>query len=138
MNEQPYHNEPGFEKEHHSGESNRYNQIISHETVRVAVCEPLENSSVSLKNCPPSLIDVMRNSFHQYYDHYQTVCEQLKSLQNAQMVDPFGEKRGCFDPQSLSARLRTLKETIKIDNTDEPMESESSDESPQDDCLEEH
>ena len=69
MSENPYHNEPGFEhvflfdlpsefplliislKERVSGDAKTYNEIIRHETLRVAVCEMLENRN----SCPKQL-----------------------------------------------------------------------------------
>ncbi len=70
MSEKPYHNEPGFEhvcfknnvkyfecfcffgiQERTSGDSKTYNEIIKHETLRVAVCEMLENEN----SCPKQL-----------------------------------------------------------------------------------
>jgi ubiquitin-conjugating enzyme E2 Z len=43
MNPNPYHNEPGYEVERQSGDVEKYNQVITHETIRVAVCGMLEN-----------------------------------------------------------------------------------------------
>ncbi|CAJ0939290.1 unnamed protein product [Ranitomeya imitator] len=51
MTENPYHNEPGFEQERHSGDSKNYNECIRHETIRVAVCEMLEGKC----QCPEAL-----------------------------------------------------------------------------------
>ena len=44
MNETPYHNEPSFEADDGSGDVQRYNEKISHESVRVAVCEVMEDT----------------------------------------------------------------------------------------------
>ena len=38
-------------QEHNPGESKNYNDIIRHETLRVAVCEALEHNQ-----CPPELL----------------------------------------------------------------------------------
>ena len=42
MNPTPYHNEPGYESERKEGDVVKYNQCITHETIRVAVCGMLE------------------------------------------------------------------------------------------------
>lgn len=34
MNSKPYHNEPGYDKERHEGDVEKYNQCIQHETLR--------------------------------------------------------------------------------------------------------
>ena len=51
MNDKPFHNEPGFEKELIPGDVENYNNLIYHETLRVAVCDPLER-----KSAPPELL----------------------------------------------------------------------------------
>ena len=48
LNETPYHNEPGFERERSPGDVKRYNDIIRHETIRVAVCDMLDGKFSSL------------------------------------------------------------------------------------------
>jgi len=122
MNEAPYHNEPGFEQEHRSGDrcegvkvvrliyssacsfSQRYNQIIRHETLRVAVCDMLEGRTcmscpqalkVSLleAQAPSQLLlfpqDVAKQTFAQFYSSYVASCETLRPLTLTQMIDPF-------------------------------------------------
>ena len=39
LHDAPYHNEPSFEADDGSGDVQRYNDKILHETLRVAVCE---------------------------------------------------------------------------------------------------
>lgn len=43
MNHAPYHNEPGFETERKGGDIKAYNDCITHESLRVAVCGMMEN-----------------------------------------------------------------------------------------------
>ncbi|CAF3846412.1 unnamed protein product [Rotaria sordida] len=45
----PYHDEPDFEQERRSDDSKTYNEIIQRETLRVVVCEMLENSNSCLQ-----------------------------------------------------------------------------------------
>lgn len=45
MNEKPFHNEPGFSKERLGWEVKSYNDVIRHESIRVAVCDVLERKS---------------------------------------------------------------------------------------------
>ena len=47
LNDKPYHNEPGFEKEARPGDVENYNNVILHETLRVAVCDRLERNLAS-------------------------------------------------------------------------------------------
>ena len=45
MNDKPYHNEPGYEKERRHGDVKDYNLIIQHETIRVAVLQNVDSNS---------------------------------------------------------------------------------------------
>ncbi|XP_043911329.1 ubiquitin-conjugating enzyme E2 Z [Protopterus annectens] len=124
MTENPYHNEPGFEQERHPGDSKNYNECIRHETIRVAVCDMLEGKYP----CPDALRKVMEKSFLDYYDFYEVACKDRIHLQGQTMQDPFGEKRGHFDYQSLLTRLQAVRQRIKetIDEEDPDTESDSS------------
>ena len=44
MHDKPYHNEPSFEADDGSGDPQKYNEKILHETLRVAVCEVMEDT----------------------------------------------------------------------------------------------
>ncbi|XP_050405794.1 ubiquitin-conjugating enzyme E2 Z [Patella vulgata] len=112
MNEKPYHNEPGFETERNAGDAKRYNDIICHETIRIAVCDMLNGKLP----CPDALREVMEKSFPNYYDYYESICESCKNKQGQSMQDPFGEKRGTFDYESLLKKLRTIKSNLAEKN----------------------
>ena len=60
MHDRPYHNEPSFEKDDGSGDVQRYNEKILHETLRVAVCEVMEDT---LENRPVSANGVSTDVF---------------------------------------------------------------------------
>ncbi|XP_068022480.1 ubiquitin-conjugating enzyme E2 Z [Melanerpes formicivorus] len=126
MTENPYHNEPGFEQERHPGDSKNYNECIRHETIRVAVCDMLEGKCP----CPEPLRGVMEKSFMEYYDFYEGVCKERLYLQGQTMQDPFGEKRGHFDYQSLLVRLQGIRQKVQEkhqqENTEIDSESSSS------------
>lgn len=108
LNEKPYHNEPGFEQERNAGDAKRYNDIIQHETLRVAVCDMLEKRV----SCPEALREVMEKSFPDYYEIYENICKSNLHHQGSSMQDPFGEKRGNFDYQSILKRLEAIKKTL--------------------------
>lgn len=113
MNEKPYFNEPGFEKERNPGDSARYNQIIKHETLRVAVCDMLEGSTCDSRNCPQPLRDVMEKSFPEFYDYYESSAKANLHLTKQHMLDPFGEKRGSFDYATILQRLQNIKAKLE-------------------------
>jgi len=108
MSEKPYHNEPGFEHERTSGDSKTYNEIIKHETLRVAVCEMLENEN----SCPKQLREVMIKQFFDFYDYYAEVCTDNSNKDGQQMMDPFGDRRGQFEYGSILQRLKKIKNKI--------------------------
>jgi ubiquitin-conjugating enzyme E2 Z len=115
MNEKPYHNEPGFEQERTVGDARKYNDIIRHETIRVAVCEMLEGTTP----CPESLREVMIKSFQEGYSHYETTCNNNMMLQGQRMSDPFGERKGSFDYKSILTRLEALRVKYVDDATNQ-------------------
>ncbi|XP_031568981.1 ubiquitin-conjugating enzyme E2 Z-like [Actinia tenebrosa] len=108
LNENPYHNEPGFEQERQAGDCKRYNECIQHETLRVAVSDMLEDK---LK-CPAALRDVMEKSFPEFYDYYMSVINEKSYLNGQNMQDPFGEKRGVYDFGSIRKRLEAIKQRL--------------------------
>ncbi|KAL3837370.1 hypothetical protein ACJMK2_022732 [Sinanodonta woodiana] len=112
MNEKPYHNEPGFETERNAGDTQRYNDIIQHECLRVAVCDMLEGNC----SCPSALREVMEKSYMDYYGYYVNICKKNAHLQGQSMQDPFGEKRGNFDYENILKRLQAIKETLSEKN----------------------
>lgn len=109
MNENPYHNEPGFEKEHKPGDSARYNTIIMHETIKVAVIQQLQGNT----RVPSDLVKIMQGSFMDYYDHYVDICEENKYRDGTNMEDPFGELRGKFQFGTMLKQLRKIKASIE-------------------------
>ncbi|XP_013790027.1 ubiquitin-conjugating enzyme E2 Z-like [Limulus polyphemus] len=130
LNENPYFNEPGFEKERNPGDSTRYNEIIRHETMRVAVCDMMEGVISGSSICPEPLREVMLQSFPEFYDYYKATVNSKLHLTSQRMLDPFGEKRGWFDYHSLQQRLTAIQ--TKVDKTQatkppDDSESESSD-----------
>ena len=111
MNEKPYHNEPGYEKEKISGDVKTYNLIIQHETIRVAVLQNLGKSSHIRQITPFN--DVLQTSFPQFYEHYEDICKQNLHMDGQPMIDLFHEKRGTFQFQTLLDSLRSKKEEFK-------------------------
>ncbi|KAK7083645.1 ubiquitin-conjugating enzyme E2 Ze, partial [Halocaridina rubra] len=113
MNENPYHNEPGYEKERKPGDCDKYNTIITHETIRVAVLQQLQGITIA----PPEVVRVMRASFMEYYDHYVEICEKNLYRDGTDMEDPFRDRRGKFQYGVLLKNLEKLKEEIEASGT---------------------
>lgn len=109
MNDKPYFNEPGFTTERSPGDAQQYNAIITHETIRCAVCDVLERRTAF----PSDLYAVVESSFEDYYEYYISVCERNMHLSGQPMVDPFEDGRGIFDYASLLKRLKALNSQLK-------------------------
>ncbi|XP_064470606.1 ubiquitin-conjugating enzyme E2 Z-like isoform X2 [Ornithodoros turicata] len=112
MNDRPYHNEPGYEKEKSPGDADRYNEIIRHETIRVAVCDMVESCLTDVFG-PPALRETIEKAFPDYFEYYETVVKNKLHLSGLAMCDPFGEHRGVFQYSTLLTRLRTLRDRLK-------------------------
>ncbi|CAN7983938.1 unnamed protein product [Ixodes hexagonus] len=112
LNENPYYNEPGYDQERNPGDASRYNDIIQHETIRVAVCSMVEACLSGSTDYPSALRDVVEKSFPEFYDAYETIVKKKMHLSGTQMVDPFGEPRGIFQYSTLLTRLRSLRERL--------------------------
>jgi len=112
MTDKPYHNEPGYERERLSGDVRRYNLIIQHETIRVAVLGNLENWSTNC-GCGPAfpLFKAAKASLPDFMEHFEGVCKENLHRSGEEMTDPFGEKRGKFQWENLLQRLAELKES---------------------------
>ncbi|KAL3244363.1 hypothetical protein MRX96_018978 [Rhipicephalus microplus] len=113
LSENPYHNEPGYETERRPGDSKRYNLIVQHETIRVAVCDAIEACLNGSSTCPAPLREVMLKTFPYYYDKYEAIVVSNEDLTGMFMEDPFGAKRGQFQYKTLLKRLQALKGRVQ-------------------------
>jgi ubiquitin-conjugating enzyme E2 Z len=125
LNSTPYHNEPGHDSELKPNASKHYNDIIRHETLRVAVCENLENEQFLFR-------EAVASSFLEFYDYYVDTCKANIDKDKEEMNDLlFGEKRGKFKYTQILSRLEALKlkmdELVKAKNKNDDHESDLSD-----------
>ncbi|KAH6932316.1 hypothetical protein HPB50_004839 [Hyalomma asiaticum] len=117
LSERPLYNEPGYTIEMLKAESERYNTIVQHETIRVAVCDAVEACLKGSSQCPPPLREVMLRSFPVYYDRYEKAVTANMRLTGRPMLDPLGhplgDPSGWFQYDKLLHRLRELKEQVE-------------------------
>jgi len=125
MHDLPYHNEPSFEQDDGSGDVQRYNEKIAHETLRVAVCEVMEDTVerrlVSSNGVSPMFADVRKQLFFMYYERHlaevQRGCGCDAARENAAFkMMPFecasNGIQGSFHWSKLQARLEKLHASL--------------------------
>ncbi|KAL0210530.1 hypothetical protein RCL1_004966 [Eukaryota sp. TZLM3-RCL] len=82
LNDNPLYNEPGWQSRSTS-ESQEYNEMLLHHTLRVAVCGMVEHG-------PPCFLDHIRSYFVKHFDYYVDICEKHRALDGQPMRDPYG------------------------------------------------
>lgn len=107
MNEKPYLNEPGYEEGGgHDRELKAYNDVIQHETIRVALCDQIEAPGMFM---PKEFVSCIESSFLDNYDRYVSICHYKKAKDGQPMNDPFGESLGKFTYKTLLERLECIR-----------------------------
>jgi ubiquitin-conjugating enzyme E2 Z len=131
MNENPYHNEPGYEKDKLPNDSQtkekvqNYNEVILHETIRVAVIDMLSENSCDARNMPRVLKNVMIDSFKENYKYFEDIVKSKLKLTNKTMRDPFGHREIKLDYEKLLEKLHSLKSKfIDSDVKDKEIETQ--------------
>ena len=114
MCEKPYHNEPGFEVGvGNAQDALAYNEIIRHETIRIAVCDMCDPRTLLHKSLPPMMQGFTRSMFIDFYDMYEETCTSNLHLDGQVMRDPFGDQRGSYGYKSILDKLSVIKGLIQ-------------------------
>lgn len=129
MCENPFYNEPGFEKQEarYKKESEDYNRRIHYQRIQVAVCDMVERSlSSETANLamPQVLKEMVIKLFMTKYDFYHKTCKDSMSLDNQPIKDTFGfasfmgRASGSvkFNYDSQLKRIISLKQKIKMED----------------------
>ncbi|KAE8739665.1 hypothetical protein FOCC_FOCC014842 [Frankliniella occidentalis] len=116
--EYPYHNEPGHEMEKDLGDSVQYNEVILHETIRVAVVGMIRNDALLIM--PPALELYMQQQFALHVDFYMSVAQKKETLTGNQIIDPlYGEtSTRYFQYSSLLSDLRSISDLMMITHSE--------------------
>ncbi|GJQ69191.1 hypothetical protein Trydic_g6343 [Trypoxylus dichotomus] len=117
LNEKPYYNEPGFDKEMIPGDSDRYNEIITYQTLRVAVCGMVENDGGL--NIPESLQNIIKQSFLNYYEEYMQTVESKIHLSGTSVIDPFTSAPVRLDYEELKKKLMRIHTKLSASKVQE-------------------
>lgn len=125
MHDKPYHNEPSFEADDGSGDPQKYNEKILHETLRVAVCEVMEDTleqrAVSSNGVTATFADTRKAMFLMYYERHasmvktQSECKELRDGTPFKMM-PFecgaNGMHGSYAWAKLKARLDAIRSAL--------------------------
>lgn len=113
MNDKPYHNEPGFEKERYQGEVQAYNQVIRHETLQHAVLGMM--NELNQGSLPESFKQVMESVFLTMFDGYEEACQDNMHLDGQSFRDPFKTNAGVFQFGAILQELRKVRDKLEAD-----------------------
>ena len=116
LNEAPLCNEPGYDKSA-KDTIDAYNNVVRHETMRVAVVgaaeealaelvRPLCTSTIRL---PRKLCEHVLERFTANYDRYVAICEKYKSTDGIRFESSFGGNQGVYNYGKLLERLAAIK-----------------------------
>ena len=136
MSEKPYHNEPGYEEnasklakmmqrvgtEDVSILVSDYNEVITYETIRVAVIQMLDENSIDARNMPQILKNIMIWFFKNNYNFYENLIKSKESLDGQPTRDPFRDhyRPKNFEYKKLLEKLLKLKERLNICDNQTP------------------
>ncbi|XP_064598104.1 ubiquitin-conjugating enzyme E2 Z-like [Liolophura sinensis] len=135
LNERPFENEPdpfhpGFPfPELPGNDMSKYNDVIRHETLRVAVCDMLEPGTVVM---PEEMRTKIKDIFFDNYKDYIGICKKNNHLNDIKLDDhdPFGHitvkmgladhvwnfnshpRDGNFDYHSIQERIQKIKQEV--------------------------
>jgi len=126
MHDKPYHNEPSFEADDGSGDVQRYNDKILHESLRVGVCEvmedTLESRGVSANGVSSTVFQhARRQLFVMYIDRYHAELKRMVEKKEAKdgsafKMMPFecssNGMQGTFQWAKIRTRLEKLQAAL--------------------------
>ncbi|XP_044756868.1 ubiquitin-conjugating enzyme E2 Z-like isoform X2 [Coccinella septempunctata] len=111
FNDKPITNEPGYEKMFRPDESAEYSEMITHETIRVAVIGMVENQCHL--TIPPEFVPIIERTFLQYFDVYVETCTKKMYLDGRKYKDPLNKSSNVvFKYKKMLAKLHEIKEKL--------------------------
>ncbi|XP_037268615.2 ubiquitin-conjugating enzyme E2 Z [Rhipicephalus microplus] len=86
-----------------------YNTVLQHETIRVAVCDAVEDCLRGSSSCPNSLRKVILEYFPQFYCQYEKVVGERLSMTGSFMNDALHGGIAVYQYKTLLERLQDLR-----------------------------
>ncbi|KAH7957441.1 ubiquitin-conjugating enzyme E2 Z [Rhipicephalus sanguineus] len=93
-----------------------YNTVLQHETVRVAVCDAVEDCLKGTSPCPDTLRNEVLKQFRKLYGQYEKVVKERLPLTGSFMNDAFDGGVAMYQYETLLARLQELHERVGTGN----------------------
>ncbi|KAK8760096.1 hypothetical protein V5799_034406 [Amblyomma americanum] len=93
-----------------------YNDVLQHETIRVAVCDMVDSCLQETALCPQPLRQEILKHFPQFYDQYERVVKQRLHLTGSSMNDGQDGGIATYQYKTLFQRLLDLREKVKVMN----------------------
>jgi ubiquitin-conjugating enzyme E2 Z len=124
LNEAPLCNEPGYNRSAKE-KIDAYNNVVRHETMRVAIVGAAEEALVELAKPvstePPNTIKLPRElhehvlrRFAKNYDKYIEICEKHRLADGTYFESSFGGNHGVFNYGKLLDRLTVIKVRLDV------------------------
>ncbi|XP_037268623.2 ubiquitin-conjugating enzyme E2 Z [Rhipicephalus microplus] len=86
-----------------------YNTVLRHETIRVAVCDAVEDCLHGRSACPNCLRKVILEYFPQFYCQYEKVVQERLPMTGSFMNDVLDSGVARYQYETLLARLHDLR-----------------------------
>ncbi|KAL1424939.1 hypothetical protein MTO96_019799 [Rhipicephalus appendiculatus] len=88
------------------------NTVLQHETIRVAVCDAVEDCLMGISPCPNSLRNEILKHFPQFYGQYEKVVRERLPMTGSFMNDALPGGIAVYEYDTLLARLQDLREWV--------------------------
>lgn len=92
------------------------NDALQHETIRVAVCDAVEECLRGTSACPQPLRDEILRHFPQFYREYEMAVRSRLHLTGSYMNDSTDGGVPVYQFETLLERLEALREKVKLIN----------------------
>ena len=106
LNEHPYHNVPEIEIERTHGDSERYNIIVKHETIRVALIQTINNP---MKEMPEEFLKEIKKQTRSNIPELLRSIKEFEHLSGKEMRNDWLEIKATFQWNKLEEDLQKTR-----------------------------
>ena len=106
LSDEPYHHVNGYDSKDKESVK-KYNTIIQHETIRVAVIEVMEK----IDTYHEYFVEKIKAIFNEHYDHYTNFCKENMHLDGQSVAGPF-QNTYKYEFKMLLDKIESIKKNI--------------------------